>query len=253
LCISRSRSIFGFNVSALTLDETAEYLLNLNCTKNFVREDLNAFKICLANRDKNVKKSLVNAEIINLDGMSTVFAMRLLHGLKFPRVTGCDLFIELIARCANYNKTAYCLGSSPDNVRKLVSIISEKYSPKVIAGYRDGYFSEEDWDLIILDIENCKPNFLFIGTPSPQKEIFLNYARHKINHPMILMGVGGTFDVVTGKVKRAPLWMQKWGLEWLYRVIQEPRRMWKRYLVTNSKFAWMLAKAKVAQWLGRHK
>ncbi|GGI98696.1 hypothetical protein GCM10007978_40640 [Shewanella hanedai] len=90
-------------------------------------------------------------------------------------------------------------------------------------------------------IRQSGAKLLFVAITSPKKENFINKWQDKLGVDFV-MGVGGTFDVVAGKVKRAPLWMQKYGLEWLYRVIQEPGRMWKRYLVTNTKFAWLILK-----------
>ncbi len=85
---------------------------------------------------------------------------------------------------------------------------------------------------------------MFVAITSPKKENFINQWQDQLGVDFV-MGVGGTFDVVAGKVKRAPKWMQETGLEWFYRIIQEPRRMWKRYLVTNSRFLWLLIKAKL--------
>ncbi|MNR42249.1 UDP-N-acetyl-D-mannosaminuronic acid transferase [compost metagenome] len=95
-------------------------------------------------------------------------------------------------------------------------------------------------------IKQSGAQLLFVAITSPKKENFINRWKNQLGVNFV-MGVGGTFDVVAGKVKRAPKWMQNWGLEWLYRVIQEPGRMWKRYLTTNSQFLWLLIKAKLSQ------
>ena len=95
-------------------------------------------------------------------------------------------------------------------------------------------------------IATSQPQILFVAMSSPKKEIFLNTYKKQINAPFI-MGVGGSFDVVSGLVKRAPVWMQKAGLEWFYRVMQEPGRMWKRYLFGNSAFIWLVLKEKARQ------
>ena len=118
------------------------------------------------------------------------------------------------------------------------------YSPKIIAGYRNGYFNKEEEKSIAQEIANSGADILFVAISSPTKEIFLNQYKDIINTPFI-MGVGGSFDVVSGKVERAPVWMQNAGLEWFYRFLQEPRRMWKRYLYTNSMFLWLVLKEKL--------
>ena len=121
--------------------------------------------------------------------------------------------------------------------------VAEKYGAEIIAGYRNGYFDDKEAEEIAKQIAESGAQMLFVAMSSPKKEIFLNRYKDKLDVPFI-MGVGGAFDVVAGQIKRAPLWMQKSGLEWLYRVVQEPRRMWKRYLVTNSVFIYLVLKEK---------
>ena len=128
-------------------------------------------------------------------------------------------------------------------VQKVVDIYTHKFGKQVVAGYRNGYYSEAEEADIAKEIAESGADFLFVAITSPKKEIFLNKYKDTIKTPFI-MGVGGTFDVVSGKTKRAPMWMQKKGLEWLYRVYQEPGRMWKRYAVTNTKFIGLLLREK---------
>jgi len=119
---------------------------------------------------------------------------------------------------------------------------SEIYSPEIIAGYRNGYFKKEDEPVIARQIADSGANILFVAISSPTKENFLFQQRDTLKKVNFVMGVGGSFDVVSGLVKRAPLWMQRTGLEWLYRVYQEPRRMFKRYLVGNMRFIGLVLK-----------
>ncbi|HVW58955.1 MAG TPA: WecB/TagA/CpsF family glycosyltransferase, partial [Puia sp.] len=127
-------------------------------------------------------------------------------------------------------------------VRTVVEHYSNIYSPAIIAGYRNGYFSKEDEPGIARQIADSGANILFVAISSPTKENFLFQHRDVLKKVNFVMGVGGSFDVVSGLVKRAPVWMQKAGLEWLYRVYQEPRRMFKRYLVGNLKFITLVLK-----------
>ena len=109
----------------------------------------------------------------------------------------------------------------------------------MIAGYRDGYFSADDEEAVVRDIVASGADCLFVAMPTPRKERFLAKHRDALNVPFV-MGVGGSFDVIAGFVDRAPSVMQRYGLEWLYRIYQEPRRMWWRYARTNTIFAAML-------------
>ena len=113
---------------------------------------------------------------------------------------------------------------------------SEIYSPSIIAGYRNGYYTQQEEKEIAEQITNSGANILFVAISSPKKENFLYNYKTILVKVNFIMGVGGSFDVVAGKVKRAPLWMQKTGLEWFYRFAQEPKRMWKRYLIGNYEF-----------------
>lgn len=233
------------HLTMLNLEETADLLLRTPTDSlPVVREDLNAFKICLREVNADVRKAIDQAELINMDGMSMVFAYKFLYGRALPRVAGCDLFLHLLSRLEITKKTAYFLGATQETIDSLVKIVSSRHSKTIIAGARNGYFRGSDWEEIIDTINNSRADFLFIGTPSPQKEEFVNFAKSRLRNGMVLMGVGGSFDVLAGKVQRAPVWMQRWGLEWLYRFLQEPRRMWKRYLVTNTKFLLFLLMAK---------
>ncbi len=144
----------------------------------------------------------------------------------------------------------FFLGAEEETVKSVVNIYTNLYGKEIIAGYRNGYFNKEEEPMIAKQISDSNANILFVAITSPKKEIFLNTYKSIINIPLI-MGVGGSFDVISGYVKRAPLWMQKWGMEWFYRVIQEPRRMWKRYLYGNSIFIYLVLKEKMKQVLNR--
>jgi len=122
-----------------------------------------------------------------------------------------------------------------------VNIIHREYPGVVVAGSRNGYFEDDDEEQIAKSISDAKPDMLFVAMTSPKKEKFLAHWRDTLNVP-VCHGVGGAFDVMAGKVRRAPAIWQKLGMEWAYRVMQEPRRMWRRYLVTNTLFLWMLTR-----------
>ena len=119
---------------------------------------------------------------------------------------------------------------------------TKQYSSDIIAGYRNGYFNKQEETSIAKQISNSGAHILFVAISSPTKENFLYQNKDLLKEVKFFMGVGGSFDVVSGKVNRAPLWMQKVGLEWFYRLAQEPKRMWKRYLIGNSKFIWLVLK-----------
>jgi len=239
-------SICGLPVDAITMKET---ILMINEAIEEKKDTIhhvviNAAKVVNAQKDPELKKSISNCDIINADGLSIVWASRFLNNPVPERVAGIDLMEALVRLSAEKGYKIFLLGAKEEIVKKVATLYSEKYGHQIIAGYRNGYFKKEDELEVAREIAGSGADILFVAITSPKKEIFLNTYKKEINMPFI-MGVGGSFDVIAGYVKRAPQWMQKTGLEWLYRVKQEPRRMWKRYLVGNSKFIYMILKEKL--------
>ena len=230
-------------IDALTMIETLEKVDSaITLNKQIHHTVVNAGKVVLMQTDKELEKSVVEADIINADGKAIVWAANLL-GHKLPeRVSGIDLMEQLVMRSFEKGYKCFFFGATEEVVTKLVNIYKMQYSEDIIAGYRNGYFKKEDEDKIALQIAESGANILFVAITSPKKEIFLNTYKNKLTNVNFIMGVGGSFDVIAGKVKRAPLWMQNSGLEWFYRVVQEPKRMWKRYLVGNTKFICLIIK-----------
>ncbi|WP_034042339.1 WecB/TagA/CpsF family glycosyltransferase [Wocania ichthyoenteri] len=205
---------------------------------------VNAGKIVAMQSDLQLRKSVNESDLINADGQAVVWASKVLGKPLKERVAGIDLMIELV-RLAHQNQyKIFFFGAKEDVVKAVVDRYSNEYSPNIIAGYRNGYFKKEDEQNIAKQISNSGANILFVAISSPTKENFLYENKKLLSNVNFIMGVGGSFDVVSGKVKRAPVWMQNTGLEWFYRFIQEPRRMWKRYLVGNSKFIILVLKEK---------
>ena len=181
--------------------------------------------------------------------MGIVLAARLLgHPVK-ERVAGIDLFQELLAVCANESFRPFFLGATPAVVRKACAVVNAAHPTIRFAGMRDGYFDASQESQIVEEIRKSEADCLFIAMPTPRKERFLAAYRDQLGVPFI-MGVGGSFDVLAGEVTRAPLFMQNLGFEWLYRVYQEPRRMWWRYCRTNTVFAGMVISALIRR-IGR--
>lgn len=207
---------------------------------------INAVKVANAQKDIELKESIVNCDIINADGQGIVWASRILNNPLPERVAGIDLMEELVALASRKKYRIFFLGAREDILSKVIRVYSDKFGNDIIAGYRNGYFKKEEEAQIAQQIADSNANILFVAMSSPKKEIFLNTYKHLIKTSFI-MGVGGSFDVVSGFVKRAPEWMQDWGLEWLFRTIQEPRRMWKRYLFGNSIFIYLVLKEKLKQ------
>lgn len=205
---------------------------------------VNAAILVTLQKDNELRKIVNSADIVNADGQAVVWASKFLSAPLKERVAGPDLMASLVELAHRKNYKIYLLGAKDEIVSKLVSIYNEKYNSSIIAGYRNGYFSEAEENEIVKDIVNSGAQMLFVAITSPKKENFLHKHKLTLSSVNFIMGVGGSFDVFAGKTKRAPLWMQKIGMEWFYRFLQEPKRMWKRYLVGNTKFLFLVLKEK---------
>jgi len=238
-------NILNCPIDKLTMDETINKIDQSIQNKIHLQHVVvNAAKMVHMQKDKELYDSVVSSDIINADGQAVVWASKVLGQPLPERVAGIDLMQNLVKLADEKRYKVFFFGAKEEVVKGVVDKYSAMYSPEIIAGYRNGYFNKEDEESIAREIAESGADILFVAISSPTKEIFLNRYKEVINTPFI-MGVGGSFDVVSGKVSRAPLWMQKYALEWFYRFSQEPRRMWKRYLYTNSLFLYLVFKEKI--------
>lgn len=209
---------------------------------------LNVAKLVKARTDAELDADVRNADIIGIDGKGISLAFWLLGRGMVPRYAGCDLFEDMMAMCAVHGFKPYILGAKADVLENAIGKLQSRYPGLIFAGWHHGYFDGRDEE-IVREIAASGADCLFLAMPTPRKERFMAHYREAVNVPFI-MGIGGTVDVVAGKVRRAPRMVQSLGLEWLYRLMQEPRRMWKRYLSTNSVFAWLLVREMAHRFTG---
>jgi N-acetylglucosaminyldiphosphoundecaprenol N-acetyl-beta-D-mannosaminyltransferase len=196
---------------------------------------VNAAKV-VAMQDDTELLRLVNAcEIVTADGQAVVWASRLLGDPLPSRVTGIDLMQQLLALAERKGYGVYLLGARGEVLEQAVARVRGLHPGLRIVGHRDGYFSEREERDVIAAIRRTKPDLLFVAMPSPRKEHFIGRWREELDIPFC-MGVGGSIDVIAGVTRRAPRPLQRLGLEWAYRLGQEPRRLLRRYLVGNGRF-----------------
>lgn len=242
--------VFNIKINPLTINKFVEYIYsNLLNGNKIVQNGVNSFSIIELTKKPELVQAFNNSELVSIDGMSLVWALKFL-GYSVPERVACPDLAEEILNLANEKKfRVYFLGSSQQNLQMAVKTITSIYPNLVIAGYRNGYFEISEEPTIVEEINKTNPHILFLGMPTPKKELFMENYKDKLIFNYSL-GVGGLFDIFSGKTKRAPKWMQKRGFEWFYRLIQEPRRMWKRYLFGNSKFIYLVLKEKIKQIKG---
>ncbi|QNF32323.1 WecB/TagA/CpsF family glycosyltransferase [Adhaeribacter swui] len=237
--------ICNIPVDVLTMQQTLQIIDSAIAKKETIHHVVvNAAKLVNAQKDLRLRESILNCDIINADGQGVVWASYFLNCPLPERVAGIDLMEALVGLAAKKGYKIFFLGATEEVVEEVIAKYSLAYGSEIIAGYRNGYFKNEEEPLIAQQIASSNADMLFVAMSSPKKEIFLDTYKSWIKTPFI-MGVGGSFDVVSGKVKRAPLWMQNSGLEWLFRTLQEPGRMWKRYLYTNTEFVYLIIKEKL--------
>ena len=237
--------ILKATIHNLSMRETLDLVSTAIASKNQLHHVVvNAGKIVAMQKDEALRKSVNESDIINADGQAVVWAAKILGKPLKERVAGIDLFENLVHMAHEQGHSIFLLGAKEEVVTKVAQEYQEKYNPNIIAGYRNGYFTREQEAEIAQQIAQSGAQMLFVAITSPIKENFLYNHRKPLKEVPFIMGVGGSFDVVSGLTKRAPVWMQDAGLEWFYRFLQEPKRMWKRYLVGNSKFIWLVLKEK---------
>jgi len=234
--------LMGCQVDNLDMEETVrrieEFIQDGSPHQHVV---INADKVVKAYRDPELRRIINECALINADGMPVVWASRILGKPLKERVAGVDLFDALMRRAAQKAWRVYLLGAREEVVLGVKRLYEKRYPNLIFAGYRNGYWKPEEEAEVAAAIGTSRADLLFVAISSPKKEQFLGRYQAEMKVPFA-MGVGGTFDVVVGKVKRAPLWMQKSGFEWFYRFLQEPRRMFRRYFVEDMFFFWILAK-----------
>jgi len=234
--------VFGLNYNNVTLDDAVATM------EEFIKErrqravfTTGAELVARAHKDKELKKIYASADMLTIDSRVVYFACRLLgKPLKEP-VSAAKLMFKFIEAAEAKGYRLFFLGAKEEILEKAISNLKSKHPNLNIVGYHHGYFDfYQDYD-IIKKITEVKPDVLFVAMSSPLKERFISKNLSKINVP-VSFGVGGTIDIAAGYCKFAPKWVSKIGLEWFYRFLQEPRRLWKRYATTNLIFIWIVLK-----------
>lgn len=241
--ISCSRDLFGVPIAAVTMKQALALVdAAVESRRPLQIGVVNAAKLVNMRRNSALRTDVLSSNLILADGAAVVWASAVL-GQRLPeRVAGIDLMMGMLASGDGRRFRVYCLGATADVLQHALDRIRAEFPGVVISGAHHGYFTTSDEPAIVDDIKRARPDILLVAMTSPRKEEFLSRWSKDLDVP-VCHGVGGSFDVLAGVVRRAPDRWQRMGLEWLYRVKQEPRRLWKRYLITNTMFIWMVVLA----------
>jgi N-acetylglucosaminyldiphosphoundecaprenol N-acetyl-beta-D-mannosaminyltransferase len=208
---------------------------------------INAAKVVKYHSDASLRQVIERADLTLADGVPIVWASRLCRESLAGRVNGTDLMERMIERAAREGFRIFLLGGHQDVVEEAAAVCRRRYPLLQIAGMRSGYFSGDEEESVIRQINQSRSDLVLSGMSTPRKELWADAALSRLD-VAVCQGVGGSFDVIAGRVTRAPVWMQRSGLEWFYRLLQEPRRMGPRYLATNPLFVWLILKDAVRRW-----
>ena len=241
----QQETILGNN-QRITILNTVIDVLNVQQTIDLVEKyvqtktplhlmGVNADKINEVNSNERMKQIVNSCGVINADGASVILASKYLKKPLPERVAGIDLMQSLVALSEEKGYTVYLLGAKQEVVEKTAEVLTIKHPKLKLVGIHNGYFKEPSWPDISKELKEKNPDFVFVGITSPMKEYLIEYFQDDGNNS-VFMGVGGSFDVISGAIPRAPMWMQKANLEWLFRVMQEPKRLFKRYFIGNLRF-----------------
>lgn len=236
---TKKHEILGLPIDSLTMNQSVERCDELIRERGHQHVVVNAAKAVMADRDTTLSGIIRNCALINADGQSIVWASKLLRRGLPERVAGIDLMERLLQLAPERSYSVYLLGATEEVVRKVQRTFADRGVH--VVGARNGFWAPDEEHEVVDDIAALSPDILFVAMPSPRKEFFLAQNLERLNVGLAF-GVGGSFDIVAGKTRRAPLWMQKMGLEWFYRFLEEPRRMFKRYLIGNIRFLLLVSK-----------
>jgi N-acetylglucosaminyldiphosphoundecaprenol N-acetyl-beta-D-mannosaminyltransferase len=200
---------------------------------------VNAAVAVEANYDPIYRQMLESVTDLPADGFWVSFAAKILRHGGVGHIGIERLVYRLLDRLSVSGCRVYLLGAREEVVEEAVRVIEARYKGIEVVGFRNGYFSEEDEETIAADVKRTDPNIVLVGMTSPKKEKWISENRGTLNN-CVIIGVGGLFDVFAGKVPPAPEWIKRSGFEWLFRLLHDPRRLWKRYAVGNTKFIWLV-------------
>jgi N-acetylglucosaminyldiphosphoundecaprenol N-acetyl-beta-D-mannosaminyltransferase len=235
--------ILGCPLDHVDLQDAVAYCEEVIATGGFAQHmAVNAAKLVAMRHDPQLHESVTQCELITADGQSIVWASQLLGDPLPCRVAGIDLMQALLECSAQRGYRVYVLGATPAVLERAIERMRAHHPELVIAGARNGYYADSEEAEVAAEIAAARPDILFVAMSSPRKEYFLARYGRAIDVPFV-MGVGGSIDVYAGLVQRAPVLMQRAGLEWLFRLAQEPRRLAKRYVTTNAEFLLVLGRA----------
>ena len=238
------QQILGIDVAAITVDEFIDLLVvAARARRRWRVAYVNAANYNLAARDRRYAEALRAADLVYADGQAVVWAGRSLGRPLPERVNAGDFFVRFCERCAREGLTLFLLGSRPGVAEQAAEHFRSLAPGLAIAGTHHGHFDARESDAVVAAINRAAPDLLIVGIGSPRQELWAAKEIERLNVG-VAWTVGALFEYFGGMRWRAPVWMRRVGLEWLFRLALEPRRLWRRYLIGNWQFVWRVWRAR---------
>jgi N-acetylglucosaminyldiphosphoundecaprenol N-acetyl-beta-D-mannosaminyltransferase len=243
--------ILGCPIDRLDMAGTLAAVERVIAARRYTQHmSINAAKLVAMRNDSKLCEIVDGCGLVNADGQSVVWASRVLGDPLPERVAGIDLMDALLGLAEQRGYRVFFLGARAHVLERALDKVRAKHPRLAVAGARDGYFADDETDAVCAEIRAGRPDILFVAMTSPRKEYFLGEHGSNLGVPFV-MGVGGSIDVIAGVTRRAPQLWQRLGLEWLFRLLQEPRRMFRRYAITNARFVGLVSQALLSRNAGR--
>lgn len=238
-------NVLGVKVSAINMKDASDFIVKSAATREKVYiSTCPVSTIMECQESAEILTSVNSADLVTPDGMPIVWLGKLKGHRDVRRVYGPDLMLEACRISGERGLKNYFYGSREQVLEKLQFKLKRLFPGLAVSGGYSPPFRElsrDEDEKIIQMINDSGSDILWVGLGSPKQDLWMNEHRDKLNVPVIV-GVGAAFDFISGTKKQAPLWMQRSALEWLFRLISEPRRLWKRYIFGNAKFLFLLVK-----------
>lgn len=235
-------NIFGIDFSNVSRLDFAKFAKEkITKREKILIYDVNTYVLYLLRHSIYVKNMIKIADLVFADGASIILAGKVLGKANVVRYPGVDRMVDLLNLANEENFSVFLLGGTDDVLFRCVNNIKKKYKNINICGYNNGFFNDGEDSLVVEVINKSNPDILFIGMPVEKTAVFLTKNLSLIKSTVI-MPVGGSFEIISGDKKRAPEYIQKIGMEWLYRTLQDPKGKFIRYLISHSYFLYLLTK-----------
>ncbi|UMB60801.1 WecB/TagA/CpsF family glycosyltransferase [Lutibacter sp. A80] len=222
-------------------------LATINTESKCIINTINAYSYCVAKQDPHFAEVLTSGDVLLPDGTSIVLAAKLLANKKITKIAGWDIHQYLLEQANKKEQKVFYLGASNNTLEIIKKKLSQEFPNIKVATYSPPYktvFTQQDNNEMLAQVNAFSPDILFVGMTAPKQEKWVYKHKNTIN-ATVICSIGAVFDFYAGNVQRAPKWMLNLGLEWLFRLLKEPKRMWRRYLIGNTQFIYYVFKEKL--------